>query len=104
MQRPEITDGQRRWLTRIWEAFGDSFTEPSYGVGHKGCARMVVNGLVFVVDRETNRVSVELATEMPSPSFKDTVNELVASGVSPVQAYEDARDLYAGIWDNREGK
>lgn len=99
-----ITEGQRRWITRIWEAFGDSFTEPSYGIGYMGCVRMPVNGLVFVVDRVTNRVSVELATEMPRPDFKEMMQDAVDDGFSPEAAYEHVHGLVAGIWDNREGK
>lgn len=68
----DITKGQRWWLEKLWAAFGNPLEEMSYGVGHRGSARMVLNGLVFVVDRERNTVSVEVGMSYRAPSdFKD---------------------------------
>lgn len=69
---PEITNGQRWWLERIWKAFGTPLEVMDYGVGAHGAARMAINGLVFCVDRETNAVSVESGL---SARWPDSVRE-----------------------------
>src|SRR5262245_15117708 len=60
-----ITEGQQRWLERIWARFGTPFEEPRYGIGYQGCMRVALNGFVFVVDRDTNRCHLEWYDDAP---------------------------------------
>lgn len=95
-ENPVITDGQRRWLDTIWEAFGDPFSPMHWGVGHLGCARMCVGKLVFVVDRETNHCSVELAMggTLPGADIKEQMIWRDEHGLDG--SYEATRDSMLG--------
>lgn len=65
------TEGQQRWIERIWKAFGTPFIEPEYGFAPDGVARVVLNGLVFVCTPDS-RCHLEFAQSASWPDgFKE---------------------------------
>ena len=88
-----ITDNQRVALDRLWAQFGEPDERMHYGVGHKGCARMVIGAVVFVVDRDTNRTSVEWRETLGRRDFKDEMIWRDEHGLDG--SYEGTREAYA---------
>lgn len=86
----DITDRQRAALDRLWTLFGEPDEKMHYGIGYKGCARMVIQTVVFVVDRDTNRTSVEWCEPLRRRDFKDEMIWRDEHGLDG--SYEGTRD------------